>query len=126
MPRKYAILALLLVAASGCPDVYAGDFVTRAAGSYAPAGDDSAARAGRVVAPEAACDSDRSVVRTPDTDAMPATTTRRATHVGADDVGGGAHAALAPAASGDDKPAPASPHKARALRWQSLLPGVMK
>jgi hypothetical protein len=49
--------------------------------------------------------------------------------VGTDDSAGGAHAVVpptAPAADGDEKPAPASPHKARALRWQSLLPGVMK
>jgi hypothetical protein len=125
MPRNYAILALLLVAVSGCPAVYAGDFVTRASGSYAPAVDDSGARAGRAAMSE----SDTQVVRTPDTDAAPATTTRRAAHVGADDAAG-AHAALPPATpaadAADEKPAPASPHKARALRWQSLLPGVMK
>jgi hypothetical protein len=74
-------------------------------------------------------ESEAPVVRTPDTDAAPPATTRRAAHVGADDAAGGAPAALppsAPAADGDDKPAPANPHKARALRWQSLLPGVMK
>jgi hypothetical protein len=127
MPRNYAILALLLVAVSGCPALYAGDFVTRASGGYAPAGDDTGARAGRAAA--AMSESDTQVVRTPDTDTAPATTTRRAAHVGADDAAANAHAALppaAPAADGDDKPVPASPHKARALRWQSLLPGVMK
>ena len=129
MLRNYAILALLLVAVSGCPVAYAGDFVTRASGGYASAGDDSGARAGRVAATAAMSESDTQVVRTPDTDAAPATTTRRAAHVGADDAAASAHAALppaAPAADGDDKPVPASPHKARALRWQSLLPGVMK
>lgn len=129
MLRNYAIFALLLVAVSGCPAVYAGDFVTRASGGYAPAGDDSVARAGRAAATAAMSESDTQVVRTPDTDAAPATTARRAPHVGADDATASAHAALppaAPAADGDDKPVPASPHKARALRWQSLLPGVMK
>jgi hypothetical protein len=127
MPRNYAILALLLVAATACPAVYAGDFVPRATSAYAPAGDEAGARAGRVGAmnePDSA-----SAVRTPDADAAPAATAHRSAHVGADDSAGGAHAALppsAPAADGDDKPAPVSPHKARALRWQSLLPGVMK
>jgi len=129
MPRNYAILALLFVAASGCPAVYAGDFVTRATSGYAPAADEAGARAGHVAAIN---ESDSTpAVRTPDTDAdaAPVATTRRAAHVGADDSAGGAHAVAppsAPAADGDDKPAPASPHKARALRWQSLLPGVMK
>jgi hypothetical protein len=127
MPRNYAILALLFVAVSGCPAVYAGDFVTRASGGYAPVGDEAGARAGHVAAMN---ESDSNpAVRTPDTDAAPVTTTRRAAHVGADDSAGGAHAVVppsTPAADGDDKPVPASPHKARALRWQSLLPGVMK
>ena len=129
MPRNYAILALLLVAATACPAVYAGDFVTRASSGYAPAGDEAGARAGHVAAMN---ESDSTpAVRTPDTDvdAAPVTTTRRAAQVGTDDAAGGAHAVVppsAPAADGDDKPAPASPHKARALRWQSLLPGVMK
>ena len=126
MPRNYAILALLFVAASGCPAVYAGDFVTRASSGYAPAGDE-AGRAGRAPAMN---ESDSApAVRTPDTDTAPVTATRRAAQVGADDSAGGAHAVVppsAPAVDGDDKPAPASPHKARALRWQSLLPGVMK
>jgi len=129
MPRNYAILALLLVATGGCPAVYAGDFVTRAGSSYAPAGDEAGARAGRQAAMNES--DDAPAVRTPDTDTgtAPATSARRAAHVGADDSSGGAHAVVAPsspAADGDDKPAPASPHKARALRWQSLLPGVMK
>lgn len=126
MPRNYAILALLFVAASGCPAVYAGDFVTRASSGYAPAGDE----AGRAARATPMNESDSTpAVRTPDTDAVPVTTTRRAAHAGADDAAGGAHAVAppsAPAADGDDKPAPVSPHKARALRWQSLLPGVMK
>jgi hypothetical protein len=129
MPRNYAILALLLVAASGCPAVYAGDFVARANNGYTPAGDEAGARAGHLVAMN---ESDSTpAVRTPDTDAgaAPVTATRRAAHVGADDSAGGAHAVVAPsspAADGDDKPVPANPHKTRALRWQSMLPGVMK
>ena len=129
MPRNYAILALLLVAAPGSQAVYAGDFVPRATSGYAPAGDESSSRAGRVAATAAMNECDTQTVRTPDTDAAPVTTTRHAAHVGTDDAAAGAHAALPPsavAADGDDKPAPASPHKARALRWQSLLPGVMK
>ena len=127
MPRNYAILALLFVAVSGAPAaVHAGDLVTRASSAYAPAGDEPA-RAGRAAAMN---DSDSTpAVRTPDTDAAPVATAPRAAHVGTDDAAAGAHAAVppsAPAADGDDKPAPASPHKARALRWQSLLPGVMK
>jgi hypothetical protein len=126
MPRNYAIIALLFVA-TACPAVYAGDFVTRATSSYAPAGDEAGARAGHVAAMN---ESDSTpAVRTPDADTAGVTATRRAAHVGTDDSTGGAHAALppsAPAADGDDKPAPVSPHKARALRWQSLLPGVMK
>jgi hypothetical protein len=129
MPRNYAILALLLLAATGCPAVYAGDFVTRAGSGYTPSGDEAGARAGHVAAMNES--DDTPALRTPDTDAgaAPVTTTRRAAHVGADDAAGGAHAVVAPSApvaDGDDKPAPASPHKARALRWQSLLPGVMK
>ncbi|HEX3121848.1 MAG TPA: hypothetical protein VHQ21_00980 [Rhodanobacteraceae bacterium] len=127
MPRNYAILALLFVAATGCPAVYAGDFVTRAGSGYTPAGDEAGARAGHVAAMN---DSDSApAVRTPDTDAAPVTATRRAAHVGTDDAAGGAHAvapASTPTADAEDKPVPASPHKARALRWQSLLPGVMK
>lgn len=128
MPRNYAILALLLVAATGCPAVYAGDFVTRAGSGYVPAGDEAGARAGHATATN---ESDETpAVRTPDTDAgaAPVTAVHRAAHVGADDASG-AHAVVAPSApvaDGDDKPAPANPHKARALRWQSLLPGVMK
>jgi hypothetical protein len=128
MPRNFAILVLLLVAASGCTAVYAGDFVTRASSGYTPAGDEAGLRAGHAAAMN---ESDSTpAVRTPDTDgdAAPVATTRRAAHVGADDSAGGAHAVAppsTPAADGDDKPAPASPHKARA-RWQSLLPGVMK
>jgi hypothetical protein len=128
MPRNYAILALLFVAVSGCPAVYAGDFVTRASSGYAPVGDEAGARAGHVAAMNES--GSAPAVRTPDTDADAApVTTRRATHVGTDDSAGGAHAVVppsTPAADGDDKPVPASPHKARALRWQSLLPGVMK
>ena len=128
MPRNYAILALLFVAATACPAVYAGDFVTRASG-YTPAGDEAGPRAGHVATMS---ESDSTPgVRTPDTDAdaAPVTATHRAAQVGTDDAAAGAHAVAppsAPAADGDDKPAPASPHKARALRWQSLLPGVMK
>jgi hypothetical protein len=125
MPRNYAILALLFVAATACPAVYAGDFVTRASNGYAPAGDE-AGRAGRTTAMN---ESDTTpAVRTPDTDAVPVTATRHAAHVGADEATVGAHAVAppaTPAVDGDDKPAPA-PHKAHALRWQSLLPGVMK
>lgn len=127
MPRNCAILALLFVAVSACPAVYAGDFVTRASSGYAPAGDEAGARVGRVAAMN---ESDSTpAVRTPDTDAAPVTTTRRAAHVGTDDSAGAAHAVAppsTPAADGEDKPVPASPHKARALRWQSMLPGVMK
>jgi hypothetical protein len=129
MPRNYAILALLLVAATGCPAVYAGDFVPRAGSGYTPAGDEAGARAGHVAAMN---ESDSTpAVRTPDTDGdtAPVATTHRAVHAGADDSAGSAHAVVAPSApvaDGDDKPAPASPHKARAMRWQSLLPGVMK
>jgi hypothetical protein len=129
MPRNYAILALLFVALTGCPAVYAGDFVTRATSGYTPAGDEAGARAGHAAAMN---ESDSTpAVRTPDTDAdaAPAATLHRAARVGTDDSAGGAHTAVppsTPAADGDDKPVPASPHKARALRWQSLLPGVMK
>ena len=127
MPRNYAILALLFVAATGCQAVYAGDFVTRASSGYAPSGDEAGARAGHVAAMNES--ESTPAVRTPDTDAdaAPVATARRAGQMGADDSA--VHAAVpasAPAADADDKPAPASPHKARALRWQSLLPGVMK
>jgi len=128
MPRNFAILALLFVAAAGCPAVYAGDFVTRAGNGYAPAGDEAGARAGHAAEMNDSDSTPAVVTPDADADAAPATTTRRAAHVGIDDSAGGAHAVVAPstpAADGDDKPAPASPHKARA-RWQSLLPGVMK
>ena len=129
MPRNYAILALLLVAAAGCPAVYAGDFVTRASNGYAPGVDEAGARAGHVAAMNEP--DETPAVRTPDTDAgaAPVTAARRAAHVGTDDSSSGAHAVVAPSApvaDGEDKPAPANPHKARAMRWQSLLPGVMK
>src|SRR4029453_3343231 len=126
MPRNYAILALLFVAATGCPAVYAGDFVARASSGYAPAGDEAGARIGHVAMKES---DSAPAVRTPDTDAAPVATAPQAAHVGTDDAAGSAHAVAppsAPAADGDDKPVPASPHKTRALRWQSLLPGVMK
>jgi hypothetical protein len=58
------------------------------------------------------------------------TSARRAAHVGADEVAVDTHSATPSSASDEDKSggAPAAaPHKVRSsLRWQSLLPGVMK
>jgi hypothetical protein len=57
------------------------------------------------------------------------TPVRRAAHVGADEVAGDSHGATPSSAGDEDKSggAPTAPHKVRSsLRWQSLLPGVMK
>ena len=122
MPRNIAIIASLLLLTSGT--VFAGDFVPRASAAYASGADEAAARTLHMAAPASV--EAGSSVRTPDTDST-ATNPPRAAHLGADAVASDAHALplSTPAADGDDKPAP-DPHKARARRWQSLLPGVMK
>ncbi len=129
MLRSQAILAVALLFAAGCSAAYAGDFLPRAANGLAAVADDHAARPACPDAGPTAVMSepDAAPVARAETAPATATTVRRAAHVGADDVAADTHAA---AAADDDKSgggAAAPAHKSRAaLRWQSLLPGVMK
>jgi len=128
MLRSQAILAVALLFAAGCSAAFAGDFLPRAGNGLAPVVDEHAARSGCADAGPTAVMSEPDAA--PVAQAAPATVTalHRAAHVGADDV---AADTQAPAVVDDDKGgggAAAVPvHKSRAtLRWQSLLPGVMK
>ncbi|HEY2395797.1 MAG TPA: hypothetical protein VGH81_07460 [Rudaea sp.] len=129
MLRSQAILAVALLFAAGCSAACAGDFMPRAANGLAAVADDHAARSTSADAGPTAVMSEPDATPVARAAPVPATTTavRRAVHVGADDVAVDAHA---PAAVDDDKGAgsgSAPAHKSRAaLRWQSLLPGVMK
>jgi hypothetical protein len=51
---------------------------------------------------------------------------RSAKHIGIDDVANDAHPTAAGADAPEEKPAATNTHKGKSLRWQSLLPGVMK
>ena len=127
MLRSQAILTVALLLAAGCSAACAGDFMPRAGNGIAVVADDHAVRSASADAGPTAVMSEP--VAAPVAHAAPAAVVapRRAPHVGADDVAVDAHA---PAAADDDKgissgAVPA--HKSRAaLRWQSLLPGVMK
>jgi hypothetical protein len=127
MLRSQAILTVALLLAAGCSAACAGDFMPRAGNGIAVVADDHATRSASADAGPTAVMSEP--VAAPVARAVPAAAAvapRRAAHVGADDVAADAHT---PAAADDDKGgAGAVPaHKSRAaLRWQSLLPGVMK
>lgn len=117
-----ALAALALVCASSA--VCAGDFMPRGTNGYAVADDPGS----RSVAADAAASAPMSETETPGS--ARAAAPARSGHIGVDGAAAENHA-TAPAPSGDaeDKAAPSAagnPHKARSLRWQSLLPGVMK
>jgi hypothetical protein len=132
MSRFHAIPAAVLLAALGCSSAIAGDFVPRASGSFGSAGDEGVrATCSDVGAGTAMSESDgfQSVHAMPGPAAAAATTgpTRSAKHIGVDDAATDARTAPSPAdADADEKAPPPNPHKAKTLRWQSLLPGVMK
>ena len=130
MSRSQAILAATLLLAIGWTSALAGDFVPRATNSYAAIGDDPGTRAS---CPDAGSSAPMNEVETSvrnspgPADAPPATPARSAKHIGVDDAATDTHAAAATTVDSDDKPVPTTVHKPRsALRWQSLLPGVMK
>ena len=111
-------LAFACAASAAC----AGDFVPRATNGYGAVGDDPGARSAGADMGAAA---PMSEAESPGP-ARVASAPVGAGHVGVE--GAQAAEAHAPAATdGDEKSAaPATPHKPHALRWQSLLPGVMK
>lgn len=113
-----AALALVCGASAAC----AGDFMPRSTNGFAVA-DDPGSRS-------AAVDTGSSAPMSEPESPGPAHAAApvRGGHVGVD---GAAAETRAPAAASDaDEKAPpsaaATPHKTRSLRWQSLLPGVMK
>jgi hypothetical protein len=134
MPRFKVIVAMLPVALA-CTWVQAGDFAPRGGSSFAAVADDPGARS-------PVTDSATSTAAMSETtDAAAGATSHEApahasapvrrapARVGADDASGEAHASTSSAGdSSDDKaPTTTTAHKGRgALRWQSLLPGVMK
>jgi hypothetical protein len=130
MLRFQATLAAALFAA-GCSAACAGDFLPRAAsGGLATVADDPGARPTCPDVASAAMSESVSIA-TPSSAASSRSTptpasAQRAAHVGTDEVAAETHAA----AGDDDKSggaAPVSPHKSKGgMRWQSLLPGVMK
>jgi hypothetical protein len=131
MLRVQAILAAALLFATGCSAALAGDFLPRAAGGVAVAAAEPAARCpGAEVNSAAMSDSDSiATARSTAAAQSSSTSARRAAHVGADEVAADTHSATPSSTGDEDKSAaaPAVPHKAKsALRWQSLLPGVMK
>ena len=122
MLRFQIALAAMLVAIGSI--ACAGDFVPRAAGNtLAAVADDPVARSASSAAmsePDPA-----PVESVPATPAHATPLHRAAAQVGADEVV--AERSSATSATDDDKSAPRTPaRKAHALRWQSLLPGVMK
>lgn len=131
MSRSQAILAAVLLAALGCSSAIASDFVPRSSGSFAPVGDEAGARAtcSDVGAGSAMSENDSSepVHVSPGPAAATTTTgpTRSAKHIGVDDVASDARTAPV-VGDADEKAPPPNPHKAKTMRWQSLLPGVMK
>ena len=123
MPRIRAVfVALALFCASSA--VCAGDFTPPATNGFAAVGDDPGSRSAAVDAGSAAPMSEESP------GPARASAPPRSGHVGVDgNSSADNHAATPTVNDGDDKAtpaAPANPHKAHALRWQSLLPGVMK
>ena len=127
MLRSQAILAVALLFAAGCSAACAGDFMPRAANGLAAAADDHAARPASADAGPTAVMSEPAATAVARAALVPAASPRRAARVGADDVAADAHAQVS---ADEDKGGGSSSvpaHKSRnALRWQSLLPGVMK
>ena len=126
MLRLKIALAAALVA--GCSIACAGDFLPRTSGNtLAAVADDPGARSASTAAMSEPdnCPTETAAPATP-AHASPAR--RAAAHVGADDVAvERTTASAAPVVADDDKAgAPAPVRKPHALRWQSLLPGVMK
>ena len=124
MPRFQTIVAAALLMTFGISAACAGDFMPRAASGFAAVGDDPGARSASVdgAMSESDCPT------TAHSDPGPAAAPRRAGHVGADEVSAADSRSSTPVADADDKSAsaPSATHKSRSLRWQSLLPGVMK
>ena len=126
MLRLKIALAAALVA--GCSIACAGDFLPRASGNtLAAVADDPGARNASTAAMSEPDSCPTEPAAAPATPAH-AGSRRAVAHVGADDVAVERTAAsAAPVAVDDDKAsAPAPVRKPHALRWQSLLPGVMK
>lgn len=127
MPSSKGFAAAALMIVLGCSCAYAGDFVPRSSGTFGAVGDDPATRTSCADAPNAAM-SESDVVAAPSNPGVSSgqnAPVRNAKHIGVDDVVNDARAV--PAASDGDDKAAAGAHKARSsLRWQSLLPGVMK
>lgn len=124
MLRSHVIAAAALLAAFGCSVAIAGDFVPRTTSAYT-VGDDAGARASCAEgASQPMSESDTAAPASAGAAAVHAGPASTAKHYGVDDGVGDARPAVAPAEV-DDKAVP-NPHKAHTLRWQSLLPGVMK
>lgn len=127
MLRSQAILAVALLFAAGCSAACAGDFMPRAANGLATAADDHAARPASVDAGPTAVMSEPDAAPVARVAPAPVVSPRHAARVGADEVAADAHT---PVSGDEDKGGSGSSvpvHKSRnALRWQSLLPGVMK
>jgi hypothetical protein len=125
MPRSHVIASAALFAVFGCSAAIAGDFVSRATSAYT-VGDSAGARGSCAEgASQPMSESDAaapaSAAGAAALHAGPASTAK---HYGVDDGVADVRPAVAPADI-DDKAVP-NPHKAHTLRWQSLLPGVMK
>jgi hypothetical protein len=124
MSKSHVIASAALLAVFGCSVAIAGDFVPRASSAYT-VGDDAGARTS--CAEGASQPMSESDTATPASAAAavahagPASTAK---HYGVDDGVADVRPAVTPAEI-DDKAVP-NPHKAHTLRWQSLLPGVMK
>ena len=133
MLRIQAIVSAALLFAVGCSAACAGDFLPRAAGGVTVAAAEPSGRSGCPEAGSAAMSESDSISTTRSSAASSSsssTPVRRAAHVGADEVAADAHSAT-PSSTGDEDKgsggAAVAPHKVRSsLRWQSLLPGVMK
>jgi len=132
MLRIQAIVSAALLFALGCSAACAGDFLPRASGGVTVAAADPGARSGCPEATSAAMsesDSTATARSSTTSSSSSSTSVRRATRVGTDEVAVDTHNATPSSTGDEDKSggAPAAPHKVRSsLRWQSLLPGVMK
>jgi hypothetical protein len=132
MLRIQAIFSAALLFAVGCSAACAGDFLPRASGGVTVAAADPGVRSGCPETGSAAMSESDSIATAHSSAAAQSSSTsaRRAAPVGADEVVADSHNATSSSAGDEDKSAGAPavvPHKAKsALRWQSLLPGVMK
>ena len=115
-----AAFALACASSAAC----AGDFMPRGTNGYAIADDPGS----RLAVADAGATAPMSEPESPGPARAAAPV--RAGHIGVDGAAAETRAATpAPASETDDKAPPSaatSPHKAHSLRWQSLLPGVMK